>query len=70
MVFQERLARILAKPQEAYELFGEDVIGADVEPRAGTHFVDVIARLRQATKVTFGDQAQFVIVIEDDTAVA
>src|SRR5215472_1437510 len=68
MCIQESVSQGVRQPKEWEEFLREDVALPDVKPRLAAHFLLVVAGQRQVTKVAVRDQAQLVVVIEDDPA--
>ena len=69
MMFQERFLGMRFETEEIDELFGEDVVRPDIEPGALTHLIDVVPRFRHVAEVAVGDEAQLIIVVEDNAPV-
>ncbi|MDV7389820.1 hypothetical protein RZS08_00645, partial [Arthrospira platensis SPKY1] len=65
---EELVAQLAPQPEEVEELLREDVVRADVEPGLAPGLVLVEAGPGQVTVRAVGDQAQLVVVVEDDPA--
>ncbi len=60
----------MREPEKAAELLREDVVLGHGVPRLVGHFVVIIACGWHLAKIALGQQAEFVVVVEDDTAMA
>ena len=68
MSLEERRPAVAAEPHEGQELLGKDVVLPDVEPRFASVPAVLVAR-RELAEAAVGDEAELVVVVEDDAPV-